>query len=171
MKLRDSETIDPIKHSTLVSNLVPVKKKNGDIRLCVGFRNLNISSLKDNYPLPNMEAMLHRVISCELLSMMDGFSIYNQMKVKLSSTRLLSLHHGEHVYARIPFGLTSAKATFQRTMDVAFLDFIDIFMVVYQDDLIEYFKKEEDNCMHLEKNLLELYSFVSLSNLRNELFG
>ena len=65
-----------------MSNLVPIKKKNGDIRLCVDFRNLNLSSLKDNYGLPNMEAMLQKVIGSKLMSMMDGFSGYNQVVVK-----------------------------------------------------------------------------------------
>lgn len=77
VKLRDAEIIKPIWHSSWVSNSVPVRKKNEDIRLCVDFRNLNISSLKDNYPLPNREAMLQRVTGCELLSMMDGFLGYN----------------------------------------------------------------------------------------------
>lgn len=57
MKLRDVGIIKLIRNSSWVSNLVPVRKKNGDIRLCVDFRNLNVSSLKDNYPLPNLEAM------------------------------------------------------------------------------------------------------------------
>ena len=71
-------------HSTWVSNLDPVRKKNGDIRLCIDFRNLNISSLKYNYALPNMEVSLQKVTDNELLSMMDGFSGYNQVKVKES---------------------------------------------------------------------------------------
>lgn len=58
IKLRDGGIIKPIRHSSWVSNLVLVRKKNGDIRLCVEFINLNISLLKDNYDLPNMEAML-----------------------------------------------------------------------------------------------------------------
>lgn len=76
-KLRYGGIIKPIRHSTWVSNLVPVRKKNGDIKLCVDFRNLNMASLKDNYPLLSMEAILHKVIGCELLSMMDGFLGYN----------------------------------------------------------------------------------------------
>ena len=66
MKLRHGGIIKPIRHSPLVSNLVPVRKENDDIRLCVNFRNLNIASLKDNYGLPNMEAMLQQVtvVSC-----------------------------------------------------------------------------------------------------------
>ena len=62
-----------------MSNLVSVRKKNGDIRLCVDFRNLNISSLKDNYGLTNMEAMLQKVTGLELMSLMDGFLGYNQV--------------------------------------------------------------------------------------------
>ena len=48
-KMIDAGIIKPIRYSTWVSNLVLARKKNGDIRLCVDFRNLNISSLKDNY--------------------------------------------------------------------------------------------------------------------------
>ena len=82
MKLRDVGIIKPIRHSSWVSNLVPIRKKNGDIRLCVDFKNLNMSSLKDNYCLPKMEAMLQKVTSSELMSMMDGFLGYNQVVVK-----------------------------------------------------------------------------------------
>ena len=82
IKLRDVGIIKPIRYLSLVSNLVLVNNKNGDIRLCVDFRNLNISSLKDNYGLPNMEAMLKRVTSSKLMSMMDGFSGYNKVMVK-----------------------------------------------------------------------------------------
>ena len=78
IKLRDAGIIKSVdKHSFWVSNLVPIRKKNGDIRLCVDFRNPNISSLKDNYGFPNMEAILQRIIGLEFISMMDGFSRYN----------------------------------------------------------------------------------------------
>ena len=82
IKLRDAGIIKPIRNSSWVSNLVSVRKKNGDIRLCVDFRNLNIPSLKDNYCLPNMEYMLQKVTSSELMSMMDIFLGYNQVVVK-----------------------------------------------------------------------------------------
>jgi len=52
IKLLDSRIIYPIKHSSWVANLVPVRKKSGKIRLCVDFRNLYKVSLKDNYLLP-----------------------------------------------------------------------------------------------------------------------
>ena len=57
-KLLDAKIIVPLRYSSWVANLVPVRKKNGEIRLCVDFRNLNRSSLKDNYPLPKIEQIL-----------------------------------------------------------------------------------------------------------------
>ena len=75
--MRDAGIIKPIRHSSWVSNIVPIRKRNKDIRLCVDFRNLNISSLKENYGLSNIEAMLQRVVRYELMSMMDGLSRYS----------------------------------------------------------------------------------------------
>ncbi|XP_059068384.1 subtilisin-like protease SBT5.3 [Cryptomeria japonica] len=60
VKLKDGGIIKPTRYSTWVSNLVLIRKKNGDIRLYVDFRNLNMSSLKDNYPVPNMESILQK---------------------------------------------------------------------------------------------------------------
>ncbi|KAH9299721.1 hypothetical protein KI387_031403, partial [Taxus chinensis] len=54
-----------------VANIVPVRKKNGEIRICVDFRNLNQASLKDNYPLPIMDQVLQAVTGSEMLSMLD----------------------------------------------------------------------------------------------------
>ncbi|KAH9293249.1 hypothetical protein KI387_041547, partial [Taxus chinensis] len=51
-KLIEANIIFPIKHSSWVANLVPVRKRNGEIRLCVDFCDLNRASLKDHYPLP-----------------------------------------------------------------------------------------------------------------------
>ena len=57
-KLLDSQIIVPLRYSEWVANLVLVRKKSGEIRLCVDFRNLNMCSKKDNYPLPHMEHIL-----------------------------------------------------------------------------------------------------------------
>lgn len=132
IKLREVGIITPIRHSSWLLNLVPIRKKNGDIRVCVDFRNLNISSLKDNYGLPNIEVMLQRVTGPELMSMMDGFLGYNQVvfkEVKQYKTAFTK-PWGTYVYSRMPFGLMNAGATFQRSMEIYFKDIIDKFLVV-----------------------------------------
>jgi hypothetical protein len=57
-KMYDAKIIVPLRFSKWVSNLVPTRKKTGEIRLCIDFRNMNKVSLKDNYPLPKMDHVL-----------------------------------------------------------------------------------------------------------------
>ena len=76
-KLWEAKIILPLRFSNWVANIVPVRKKNGEIQICVDFRNLNRCSLKDNYQLPKMDHILQRVVGSKCLSMIDGFSIYN----------------------------------------------------------------------------------------------
>ena len=80
-KLFDAKIIVTLIFSRWVANLVPVRKKNGEIRLCIDFRNLNKVSMKDNYPLPKMDHILQKVVGLERISTMDGFLGYNQIKV------------------------------------------------------------------------------------------
>ena len=79
--LFDAKIIVTLRFSKWVDNLVHVRKKNGEIRLCVDFRNVNKVSLKDNYPWPKMDQILQRAMGSERISTMDGFSGYNQVKV------------------------------------------------------------------------------------------
>jgi hypothetical protein len=67
-KLLQAKIIFPVRHSQWVSNLVPVRKKNGDIRICIDFQNLNKASEKDNYHVPPMEQILQRVVGSEMFS-------------------------------------------------------------------------------------------------------
>ena len=80
-KLFDAKIIVTLRFSRWDANLVPVRKKNGEIRLCIDIRNLNKVSMKDNDPLPKKDHILQKVIGAERISMMDGFSGYNQIKV------------------------------------------------------------------------------------------
>lgn len=94
--------------------MVVVRKRNGAIRLCVDFRDLNQASLKVNYPLPNMESLLQEVTILELMSMLDGFLGYNQVimaeedKYKNAFTTMW----GTYTLNKMPFGLKNSRATF-----------------------------------------------------------
>ena len=100
-----------------------VRKKNGEIRLCVDFRNLNKCSKKDNYPLPKMEHMLQRVSKGSIMSFMDGFFGYNQVGVHPDDQEKTAFTTPcrTFMYAKMPFGLMNAGTTFQRAMDLAFV--------------------------------------------------
>jgi hypothetical protein len=81
-KMHDVKIIVPLRFSKWVSNLVPSRKKTGEIRLCIDFRNLNKVSLKDNYPLPKMDHILQMVVGASRISLLDGFSSYNQVLIQ-----------------------------------------------------------------------------------------
>jgi hypothetical protein len=83
IKLFDAKIIVSLRFSKWLSSLVPVRKKNGEIRICIDFRNLNRVSLKDNYPLPKIDHIFQNIVGSERISMLDGFSGYNQIMVHL----------------------------------------------------------------------------------------
>ena len=66
--------IKPIEHSRWLSNIVPVKKKNDQIRCRVDFRNLNKAYLKDEFPLSNMDLLIDSAAGCAMFSFTDRFS-------------------------------------------------------------------------------------------------
>ena len=79
----EATTIASTRQSAWVANLVVLRKKNDEIRLCVDFRNLNQLLVNDNYTLANMENLLEGLLDwAEILFMLDGFSSYNQVLVK-----------------------------------------------------------------------------------------
>ena len=132
--------IVPIRYSEWVSNLVSIRKKTGEIRLCIDFRDLNKASLKDNYPLPKMDNILQRVVGSRRISLLDGYSGYNQILVypadQLKTT--FTTPWGTFMYVKIPFGLMNAGATFQRAMDIAFSEELGYFIIIYLDDVIVF---------------------------------
>ena len=106
--------IRPVRHTTWVSNPVIVRKKSGEIRICIDFRNLNQASLKDNYLLPNMENLLQSVTGTGMLSMLDGFSGYNQVRIKKEDREKMTFTTlwGTFEYIRMPFALLNVGSTF-----------------------------------------------------------
>ena len=105
-----------------MSNLVPTRKKTGEIILCVDLRNLNKVSLKENYPLPKMDHILQRVVGASRISLLDGFSGYNQILVHSDDQEKTTFTKpwGTFKYVKMPSGLRNARETFQRAMEIAF---------------------------------------------------
>lgn len=172
-KLLKAKIIFPVRHSNWVSNMVPVKKKNGDIRICIDFRNLNKASLKDNFPLPTMEQILQSVAGSELMSFLDGFSGYNQVLVhpedQLKTT--FRTKWGTYAYQKMPFGLINSGATFQRAMDMAFRGLINRSVVVYLDDIIVYSKKRDNHLHDLNQIFLRCKRYGISLNPKKSFFA
>ena len=113
-KLFDAKIIVSLRFSKWLANLVPVRKKSGEIRLCVDFRNLNRVSLKDNYPLPKMDHILQRVVGSQRMSILDGFSGYNQVAVHPDDQEKTTFTTPwvTFMYVKIAFGLMNVGKNF-----------------------------------------------------------
>jgi hypothetical protein len=120
--LLKEKIIFPVIHSKWVSNIVPVRKKNGDIQNFIDFRNLNKASEKYNFPFPPMEQILQAVLGSKMMSFLDVFSRYNKVLVhpndRLKTT--LITKWGTYAYQKMPFGLANTSTTFQQAMDIYF---------------------------------------------------
>jgi hypothetical protein len=100
-----------------------------------------------------MEFLLHQVTGSTCMSMLDGFSGYNQVLVAeedIEKTTFITPWE-TYAYARMPFGLKNVGATFQRTVDHVFKGLIGKFMAYYQDDLKIHSKTMGDHIHHLRK--------------------
>jgi hypothetical protein len=172
-KLLDAQIIVPLRYSEWVSNMVIVRTKSGEIRLCADFKNLNRSSKKDNYPLPKMEHILQRVTSASRISMIDGFFGYNQIFFLLEDREktTFTTPWGTFMYAKIPFGLINAGATFQRAMDIAFIGEKDKLVVIYLDDITVFYRSDKEHCCHLRKVFLKCRRFGLSLNPNKSLFS
>ena len=99
-----------------------VKKANGKWRMCVDFTNLNKACPKDSYPLPRIDQLVDSTTGHRLLSFMDDFSGYNQIRMDEADQEKISFvtSQGMFCYKVMPFGLKNARATYQRLVNHMF---------------------------------------------------
>ena len=144
-KLLKAKFIMPIQHPTWLANIIPVKKKNGQIRCCVDFRDLNKACPKDDFPLPDVDKMVDVTASYERFSFMDDFSDYNQIRMAPGDEEKIAFRTlvGNFFYVVMPFGLKNAGATYQRAMIAIFHNIMHDFVEDYVDDLVVMSKSKE----------------------------
>lgn len=116
--------IYPIPLTKWVSNPIPFTKKQGTIRVCVNYRDLNQAFPKDNYPTPFIDQIIDDCVGCEVFSFMDGFSSYNQIEILLADQHKMTFicPWGTFACCKLPFGLKNVGASFQWAMSYAFHD-------------------------------------------------
>ena len=146
-KLLVAGFIKPIQHPRWLSNIVPVKKKNGQIRCCVDFRNLNRACPKDEFPLPNMDLLIDSMAGSTMFSFMDEFSGYNQIRMapKDAEKTAFKTPMGIFYYTVMPFGLKNAGATYQRAMTAIFHDMMHQELKDYVDDIVVKSRRREEH--------------------------
>ena len=144
--------IRSIDYSEWMANIVPVKKPTSEIRVCTNFKDLNKACPKDDFPLPNIDMIIDSLARYEMLSFMDGFLGYNQIKINESDQHKIAFRTpwGNFCYKVMSFGLKNAGATYQRAMIAMFHDFIHKIVEVYVDDILIKSKSKKDHVQDLK---------------------
>ena len=147
-----------------LANVVMVKKANGKWRMCVDFTDLNKACPKDNYPLPRIDQLVDSTVGHKLLSFMDAFSGYNQIKMDEADQEKTSFvtSQGLSCYKVMPFGLKNAGATYQRLVNHMFCPQIGRNVEVYVDDMLV---KSLDEGKHLD-DLQETFNTLRRYNTK-----
>ena len=138
-----------------------VKKANGKWRMCVDFTDLNKACPKDSYLFPRIDTLVDSTARNQLLSFMDAFSSYNQIKMEKTDQEKTSFmtSQGLLCYKVMPFGLKNAGATYQRLMNKMFAHQIGRNVQVYVDDMLVKSLHEEDHLDDLRETFNTLRSY------------
>ncbi|GJR27734.1 reverse transcriptase domain-containing protein [Tanacetum coccineum] len=134
-----------------------VKKKDGSLRMCIDYRELNKLTVKNRYPLPRIDDLFDQLQGSSVYSKIDLRSGYHQLKVREEdvSKTAFRTRYGHYEFQVMPFGLTNAPAVFMDLMNRVCKPYLDKFVIVFIDDILIYSKSKQEHEEHL-KIILEL---------------
>lgn len=119
-RLLDAKVIREVKYSEWLANIVLVPKKNGKMRMCIDFIDLNKTCKKDPFLLSRIDPSVDRAAGCKHFSLLDCFSGYHEIWLNREDEEKTSFTtpFGTYCYVRMPEGLKNAGSTFARMTKV-----------------------------------------------------
>ncbi|KAA3465843.1 RNA-directed DNA polymerase-like protein [Gossypium australe] len=128
-----------------------VKKKDGSLRLCIDYRQLNKVTIKNKNPLPRIGDLFDQLKCATVFSNIDLCSGYYQPRVKDSdvSKTAFRTRYRHYEFLVMPFGLTNAPAVFIDLNNRIFSLYLDKFVVVFIDDILDYSRDENEHAEYL----------------------
>ena len=141
--------------SPWASPVLFVKKKDGNLRLCVDYRAINAITVKNKYPIPRIDEILDRLHNANYFSKLDLKSGYHQVLLdeKDREKTAFNTRYGQFQFKVLPFDLTNAPPSFMALMNSLFREFLDNFVLIYLDDILIFSKTKEEHLIHVEKVL------------------
>ncbi|XP_037781188.1 uncharacterized protein LOC119577706 [Penaeus monodon] len=141
--------------SPWLSPVVLVKKKDGTVRFCVDYRRLNSVTIADTYPLPRIDELVDELRETAVFSLLDSRSAYWSIPVAPEDRPKTAFSDGYRLFQwrRMPFGLSTAPTTFQRTMNAILSPVLGRHTLAYLDDIVVYSKNFDEHLCHLKETL------------------
>ena len=139
-------------HSPWASNVVLCRKKDGKLRMCVDFRQLNERTIKDAHALPRIEEILEGLAGNKYFTVIDAKAGYHQCPIQEEHRERTAFTVGPlgfYEYERMPFGLANSPATYQRLMETILLGLNLKICFVYLDDVIIFSDTYEEHLHRL----------------------
>jgi len=144
-----------------------VKKKDGMMRLCIDFRQLNKVTMKNTYPLPRIDDLFDQMICARIFSKIYLRYGYHQVRIKEEDINksTFKMRYGHYEFLVVPFGLSNAPIVFMYLMNGVFRSYLDKFVIVFLDDILIYSKSEEEHEQHLRMVLWVLREYQIYAKL------
>ncbi|MBW0472489.1 hypothetical protein O181_012204 [Austropuccinia psidii MF-1] len=133
-------------------------KEDGGLLLCVDYCNLNAVTRKNKYTVPPMNQLLTVLNGFSIFSKIDLCDAYKQLRIKEGDEHLTAFgtNYGSYEYLVMSFGPTNAPSSFRNIVNDIFYDLLDIYVVVYLDDIMVSPKSEEEHVTHVSTVLSRL---------------
>jgi hypothetical protein len=139
-RLIEANFIRLCRYADWISNIVPVYKKNGKMRVCIDFRDLNRATPTDGYPMPVADLLVDAAAGHKVFSFMDGNAGYDQIFMAVEDISKTTFRCPRHIglfeWIVMTFGLKNASATYQRAMNYIFHELIGKIVEIYIDDVV-----------------------------------
>ena len=135
-----------------------VPKKDKGLRLCMDYRPLNAITIKDRHPLPRIDEMQDRIKGAKWFTKLDITDAYYRLRINKGEEWKTAFRtkYGHYEYLVMPFGLTNAPASFQRFVNEALGEHLDIFVIAYLDDILIFSNEYEEHVRHVKAVLKKL---------------
>jgi len=172
-ELLAADHIREIQYPEWLANVVMVKKSSGKWRMCVDFTDLNKAYPKDSYPLPSIDALVDSASGCKLLSFLETFSGYNQIKMHPMDEEKTSFmtERSCYCYKVMLFGLKNAGATYQKLMDKVLAPMLGRNVQAYVDDMVVTSLEKSKHVADLEELFVTIARYKLKLNPEKCVFG